>query len=448
MSLKHSAAICILALMFLTQAITAERKIVLVDRNCIDGEYMLTPKEQFLEVSEIPSISDLISSYSEANFIEFVYGVLERRYPTGKMIIEVAGGESSLDFWLKDRETADEVLGDLGTAIHEVGHGITEANPENIYYLTQTPEGEIFSMTVPGMHGEMTTSSSPMYSMERSLLLADDQNAKRPPAQSSKIKTSKEFGEGPFGCDKNYAETYLSGDPTDNNFDGGDQGFNSLIDELVEYINSMAFAHYFQDQIRASSRRHALLGWLWWTERFLRKIRLEHVDQYDYVVENEEWRKLILTLWGRAWLYLETGYPGQQPDTDYLTELVQQEEVLTEIQTIRDKCGCDDPEELIGATGVKSDLPEKNSYTKNCYARYNAMDHSLILHPDKTLRGAVSLDLLSVKGQKIAHLFSGVVSDNRDRIKVSLNTNKLSQNMYIIRITSHKATFYSKVLVY
>ncbi len=450
MDLKHITVIYFLALMLLTEAITAERKIVLVDKNCIDGQYILTPKEQYLKKTEIPSISDLVSAYSEDNFMEFVYGVLERRYPTGKAIIEQAGGEPSLSFWLSRRETASQVLGRLGTAIHEVGHGIDVSSPENVYYFTQTPEGTVYIITVPGMHGKGSTSSSPMFSMARSLLLADDQNYKRPPAESDEIKTSKEFGEGPFGCDGGYAETYLNGDPTDDDFDGGDQGFNSLVEEYSQYINSLAFAYYFRDYNldRASSHRHALLGWLWWMERFLRKIRVEHEDQYAYVSENKEWREFILTLWGRAWLYLRTDYPGMQPDSDQLTALVQQEEVLAEIQYIRDKCDCNNPEELLtDVTGVISDLSENKSTTMHCYPRYNAVDNSLTLHFNQTLKGAVSLELRSVKGQKIAHIHSGTMSDNRNRIKVSLNTNKLSRNMYIIRISSNEATYYSKVLI-
>ena len=38
----------------------------------------------------------------------------------------------------------------------------------------------------------------------------------------------------------NYANVYLDGDPDDDEFDGGDQGFNSLLEETLQYVNSLA----------------------------------------------------------------------------------------------------------------------------------------------------------------------------------------------------------------
>lgn len=53
-----------------------------------------------------------------------------------------------------------------------------------------------------------------------------------------------------------------------------------------------------------------------------------------------EWREAILSVWGRAWLYLATDLPGQQEEVDKLLPLVKDETLLGEIQRIREAHGC------------------------------------------------------------------------------------------------------------
>ncbi len=383
--------------------------VVLVDKNCIDGEYILNPKEKFLKPNEFPSIQDLVNSYSKSNYMSFIYGVLGRRYPTGKSIIEQGGGQQAVDKWLWSKETAQSVLNNLGMAVHEIGHGIDKQSPQNWYFITLDKNNSAFSFTTPGMHGKKTTSQSPMYSMERSLLLADDQNYKRPPASSSKIFTSKEFGEGPFGCDKSYAETYLSGDPNNSSFESGDQGYNSLIEEYVQYVNSLAMAYYFKDYNRASSDRHALYTWLWWNERYLRKIRNEHPDQYQYLLNNKVWLELILTLWGRAWLYLSTNIEGMQPDSKYLHQLVQEEVVLSEIQRIRDACNCNNPVELLPDQVGKTNHPIHISKTSpvSCGTFPNPFISRTTLSLRLEQKQTVSLQIFNSRGVLAQTLYRG-----------------------------------------
>lgn len=410
-------------------------KIVLVDKNCIDGEYILNPKETFFKQSEFPSIQDLVSSYNENNYMAFIYGVLERRYPTGKSIIEQGGGQQAVDKWLWSTSSASSVLSSLGTVVHEIGHGIDQSNPENWYFISVDADNNPFSFTVPGMHGEMTTSSSPMYSMERSLVLADDQNYKRPPAQSDKIFTSEEFGEGPFGCDKMFAETYLNGDPTNSSFEGGDQGYNMLIEEYVQYINSLACAYYFQDYNRPSSDRHAMLTWMWWNERYLRKIRNEHPDQYEYLFNNTEWLELILTLWGRAWLYLSTNFPGMQPDSDYLQQLVQQQVMLSEIQRVRDSCGCDNPEELLPDQTVIHVDKVSNVTNGNLISHYNypnPFKSTTTISFTIPARQEVELNVYDITGKCVKVITKGILESGEHTIL--FNGSDLSSGAYFYKL--------------
>jgi len=426
-------------------------KVVLVDKNCIDGEYIQGPKESFFKPSEFPSIQDLADNYSSYNYMSFIYGVLERRFPTGKSIIEQGGGKQAVDQWLSSTGNALSVLSRLGTVIHEVGHGLDEQVPENWYFISLDKDNKPCSFTTPGMHGKKTTSSSPMYSMERSLVLADDQNWKRPPAASGKIVTSKEFGDGPFGCDKTYAETYLDGDPFNNSFEGGDQGYNMLIEEYVQYVNSLAYAYYFQDYYRVSSDRHAMYTFMWWNERYLRKIRNEHPDQYAYLLSNKKWLELILTLWGRAWMYLCTDIAGMQPDSDYLHQLVQEQEMLSEIQRIRDACDCNNPVELLpDQVKIKDEMIKTPKGKPLSYYNYpNPFTDKCYIVLTTIQKQTIKLDIFNSKGCKIQTLYHGQF--DRGRFKFVWDGKSMSgipseSGMYFYKITTNNTQYKGKLI--
>ncbi len=428
---------------------TYEGTVVLVDRNCIDGKYILEEKEQFLEPNEFPSIQNLVNGYSSSNYMSFIYGVLEKRYPTGKSIIEQGGGQQAVDKWLWSKDNASSVLRSIGMVVHEIGHGIDQSNPENTYFIAVGNGGEDVEFSTPGMHGENTWSGSPMYSMARSLLLDDDQNYKRPPADSGEIITSNEFGEGPFGSDESYADTYLTGDPTDDNFDGGDQGYNSLMEEFTQYVNSLALEYYFMDyNDRASSDRHAMLTWCWWNERYLRKIRTEHPDQYEYLLNNQVWLDFVLTMWGRAWLYLRTEVEGMQPDTDYLHELVQQDVVLSEIQMLRDACGCDNPEELLtNMTGAIKGIDKPvNSKEITHFNVSNPINGNMSIVLEMKQKQKVLIDLYNSRGIKMKTLHNNDLGEGKHTFTWNGNSN--ANGVYFYRILTKGNLYKGKVVKY
>ena len=53
------------------------------------------------------------------------------------------------------------------------------------------------------------------------------------------------------------------------------------------------------------SERDGILTFLWYTVRYLRMARLQYPDAYTHIRDDSCIRDLVLTLWGRAWLYLE-----------------------------------------------------------------------------------------------------------------------------------------------
>jgi hypothetical protein len=293
-----------------------------VSRTCIDGMYRET-----LPTTD-RSLSDLVSSYSAAGFQSFAATVLERRYPLGKYILDHAASEAGsdcLDFFVSSRGTAGDVLGELSTAVHECGHaldGARGAGNSSYFLFTETLS---FSCSGGGFEGPHPTFS-------RSRIRRDAFAAARPPCPAM----------GPNGCDS-YADTYLDGNPDDAKFDSGDQGFNMLLEEAVQYTNSLATDYALADQNQGNiSAKDGILTMLWYVERYLAMARKDHPADYDFLAHDATWQKAILTLWGRAWLYLDNaqGIRSLGIDTDQLLPLVRTPALLDEIDRIRKAAGC------------------------------------------------------------------------------------------------------------
>ena len=299
----------------------------LVDPMCIDGMY----REALPNNSA--SLADLTGAFTSAGTDAFVEGVLNRRYPFGWSLVDEGRGGfiNCLMTFVRDRSSANAVIGDLGTAVHECGH-VTDLErsmgPTSVYVIRA-------DLTMMGARGDTTTRGGATFA--RSLIRADSFQASRPvcPAGSS----------GPR-CDF-YADTYLDGDPTDGTFESGDQGFNLLLEEVLQYSNSLAVGYAYADQRRAGSSvsdRDGMLTFLWYTERYLRMARLDYPSAYAHHVTGDggRWRQLILSIWGRAWLYLEAteSLPGLGIEDDMILPLVTNPELLNEIELLRTAEGC------------------------------------------------------------------------------------------------------------
>ena len=81
-----------------------------------------------------------------------------------------------------------------------------------------------------------------------------------------------------------------------------------------------------------------ILAFLWYIERYLYAARTQHADAYAFILNSECWRNAILTIWGRAWLYLELteGMSALEIDGPIFFDAVNRPELLGEIQRIRD----------------------------------------------------------------------------------------------------------------
>ncbi|HMV67622.1 MAG TPA: hypothetical protein PKA64_12290 [Myxococcota bacterium] len=296
----------------------------LVSPTCTDGQW----REALADPSL--SIADLKRSFDDLGAAGFLSAALEVRYPAGAYVF--AGGLATdrmgdcLTTFTsnRDRASAAGMLEAAGTLVHECGHffDISEATGRgSTYVLTETVR-----FTCSG--GSYADTPA------RSLINGDAWAPKRPACP----------GSGPRGCD-DYANIYLDGDPDDRNFDSGDQGLDTVLEETVQYVNSLATDYAFSDRLgsgRSVSARDGILTFLWYLERYLALMRVEAPAVHARVLDDACWRDAILSVWGRAWLYLEAtdGMTTLGIDDRDLEALVTDPALLAEIDAVRAAEGC------------------------------------------------------------------------------------------------------------
>lgn len=299
----------------------------LVDPMCVDGMY----RETLPDRSQ--SLDDLVSGYTSATSTPFIESVTTRRYPLGNRFLTTGriGGMNCADFFFSDRSSADRAFSQLSTLVHECGHAV-DGDLSSFSSNTYVVSSDIELTCAMG-----DTTSRGGVTFERSRIRNDAYQAMRPPCTGGSFS----------GCDF-YADTYLNGNPDDGTFEGGDQGFNMLFEELVQYVNSLATDYAIGDYIgrggSSVSDRDGLLTFMWYVERYLHMARLDYPAAYEHLLNGNGgcWRNAILTVWGRAALYLgETeGMPGLGIDDDAVLALVNTPELLDEIERLRTAEGC------------------------------------------------------------------------------------------------------------
>lgn len=291
----------------------------LVDPACIDGKYTETIP------TELASIEDLVSAYSEADYLAFTDDVLARRYPNGGFIVTegnrlgLSRFGNCVERFTGNRGQASSLLRQLSTVVHECGH-ILDLSLSGFSDTVLTIDD---SLVFTCDRGDTTTRGGDTFARSR---INGDPYAELNP-------------------DDFYRDVYLDGDPDDASFDSGDQGFNSVIEEAVQYVNSLATDYYLRDRLGGFSitAKDGILTFLWYIERYLRMARLEYPAAYSRLTTDSCWREAILTVWGRAWLYLEAARDVRQLgiDADMLEGLVRDPALLDEIERVRAAHGCD-----------------------------------------------------------------------------------------------------------
>jgi hypothetical protein len=295
-----------------------------IDPACTDGLYRETLPNPAAGIDDVAFTGDVPA---------FVDTVLTRRYPFGLALVEGGrtntsyGGDCSVIFAGSPADAA-ALFESLATITHECGHlwdGQLSSGSTNVYEVNA-------DLTLTASNGDTTARGGETFA--RSLIRGDAYQASRPACAAGSY----------VGCDS-YANTYLDGDPTNSTFEGGDQGFNMLFDEVVQYVNSLATEYAFSDRRTSgysTSARDGILTFLWYLERYLHMARLDYPSAYARIANDALWRDAILTLWGRAWLYL--GLTQDDPslgiDDDAIKALVMDATLLDELERLRTLAGC------------------------------------------------------------------------------------------------------------
>jgi hypothetical protein len=166
---------------------------------------------------------------------------------------------------MPDSSTFADMLDGLGTLVHEMGHcwGFQFMSAGYAYLITDTIE----------IH------TTRLDTFDR-----------------SEISTVHEFASTDF-----YYNTYLTGS-------SGAQGFSTVLDELNQYIHSLAIAYCYNDFRRRGMRtsaRDGVLTFMYYVEKYLQVARTAHPTDYDRILADENAVHAMDVLWGRANLYLQ-----------------------------------------------------------------------------------------------------------------------------------------------
>ena len=116
-----------------------------------------------------------------------------------------------------------------------------------------------------------------------------------------------------------------------------------MLEETTQYVNSLATGFAFVDfYANSRSERDGILTFLWYVMRYLRMARLDYPQAYERISQDPCWRQSILSVWGRAWFYLDATaeMPNLGISDAELYEFVTDPELLGEIQRIRVAEGC------------------------------------------------------------------------------------------------------------
>jgi hypothetical protein len=278
---------------------------------------------------ELPNVNASLAGLSFTGDVPaFVDQILARRYPFGLGLVR--GGRMDTEFgdcselFAGDPDSAADVYASMEVIVHECGHvydAFLSGNNRDAYELT--PE-----LSFRCERGDTTSRGGDTFA--RSRIVGDGFASLRPACG----------GVSSPGCDP-YADVYLDGDPDDTVFESGDQGYNLLLEESVQYVNSIATAWAFVDQQPqniAVSARDGILTFLWYIERYLRMARTEFPGAYERITQDECWLELTLGVWARAERYLEltSAERGLGIADDELLDLVQDPELLDEIERLRE----------------------------------------------------------------------------------------------------------------
>jgi hypothetical protein len=211
------------------------------------------------------SLAELSAGYTgtPAGLRAAARGIAERRYPIGLAFIDVQS-DGQLATWFRSRASFNDVLNSFEVAVHEGGH---------IWDITMAG-----AMWPYRLRDDLVIRTRRLSNFNRSEILTLHAD----PAMDS------------------YDEVYLTGR-------SGAQGFNTLLDEYVQYTHSLAARYCTRDSLRPGTRisaRDGILTMMYYVELYLKIGRTQHPADYAAIVGDPGHLELIRTVWARAEFWL------------------------------------------------------------------------------------------------------------------------------------------------
>lgn len=259
----------------------------------------------------------------------YMRAVLERRYPLGGWVVDVGLARgflkgSCVTRFLGDAARTEDFMRRIPVIVHECGHYADTMGKEGVAAYSVRPDLELRCTG-----GASTARGGRTF--PRSELLRDGLAAKWPACSP----------EGRTGTCDMYASLYLGGDPSNGDFELGDLGFDYLLEEALQYVQSLAtgLALVVRDSGSAVSHRDGVLVHMGYVARYLRLARVAHPEVYTFLTEDACWRKAILTVWDRSVFYLDAtkGEPSLGLDDVELSKLAADPELTKEIDALRSR---------------------------------------------------------------------------------------------------------------
>jgi hypothetical protein len=214
--------------------------------------------------SAMEDVDDLRDRHRASDLRGTVEALMERRYAPGVAFVDVQT-DAELARWFSAPDSFPVVFREAETAVHEGTHlwGFDVLEPD-VYSYRVIDDERIIATTYH------------LDSFGRGAILA------RHPDPEGDL----------------YAEVYLEW--------SGDEGFNSLLDELNAYVHGLAAMHCTRDSLglAQTSSRRAVFTFQFYVATYLAIAREEHPADYEAIVDDPGTRSAILTIWDRAdeWL--------------------------------------------------------------------------------------------------------------------------------------------------
>lgn len=217
------------------------------------------------DCATLPDLSAARAAHVPGGLRATAEAIARVRYPDGLPFVK-AQDDAMLGAWFKGATDSLDGIGErFEVAVHEGSHvwGSKRFSPAAVSYAVRS---------------DLTIVTARLSSFARGEILA----------------------EHPDAASDTYAKIYLEGS-------SGAQGFDTLLDEYNAYAHSLASRYCTRDLVPASSRvsaRDGILTFMFYVETYLHLARTKHPADYAAILADPGHRRLILTVWDRAELWL------------------------------------------------------------------------------------------------------------------------------------------------